>query len=439
MSQRSSRVVCLFLSVVVVAGAAGAVSSRDLTSSALAFVYGLKAYNHGDYELARQKLEEALALRPGDGEARLVLGLTLHALSLPEEAAAQLEQSLKAKRTLQTDPAVVRGYLAEARQRGPAAALSAERIELPGWNRLVRTAGVPRVHTRVTASIASVSNPVAIDELVGFQGVAGLEGSQAVGDLEVLAELYPFFDRRGRTLELSLAGRQSFYPDTPELDLGLAQGLFQLAWGGDPHGYLNGPLASIRTPVVTRRHSFLLQAGALYGVRDGERALHALRGAGAWICRPGRRHAVQFDLAVEERELDLGILGERGGTEVRVRISPSHYFPGRTRYFRWGVLAGRRTAGKGFASTFAGLSTEASWTLSRKSSLYLGADLRHDEWDRPASSLRDSRSTLSWNAAAGFVRSLHRHLLLTARLSYGARDSAAFDYRRLGLGLTWLY
>lgn len=436
-------VICL-----LAAGTVEASSSRDQTQSVLAFAYGLEAFNQGDFELARERFTKALSLRD-DGEARFWLGLTYLELGRPDDAVTELERSLGQKGSLLSDPDTVRGFLEEARRRRPGPPGEPIRLEIPGWNRLMDVGQVRRFRARLSAAVASDSNPT-----LDADDASVSTGSERAGELDFLAELYPVYDREGRTVEIRLAAGESSYGESSGLDRSELGGLVQVAWGGDPRSYLSGPFGTLRTPTAqtaegVRRHSFLLQAGALRHALDGKEEVRSLRSAFSWILRKDFRNALQFDFAFEDLDFADDLTGplRRGGSVLELQWSALHYFPGRTRYARLALTGGRRGAGETFAAKRYGLSVESAFALTKATHLYVSASYRHDDFESRASNVYSpvggpNRADDILRGAAGFVWAFHRHLHLTARFTVSERRSNLpfYDRRRTvtALGLTWM-
>ncbi|HXO40660.1 MAG TPA: hypothetical protein VN999_04365, partial [Thermoanaerobaculia bacterium] len=275
------------------------------------------------------------------------------------------------------------------------------------------------------------------------------------GDLDLRLEAHPFYDLGGWSLGLGVAGNQSVYHSQSDLDLSLAEGFVQLAWGTDPRGYLTGPLGYTRVPAGDGRLGLLLQAaGSRLGL-GGADYLRLGGGAAALTVNGPGPAATRIDLAGSNRRFAGDGAGDlrRSGSELSAGLSESLFLGGRGGYLRVAATGGRQQAGAVFANRFVEVTAEAGAPLPARWTLYLDVDRHQQRFDNPQSNLTQAtgpaRDDVSWRGSLAAVRMLTDRLALTARASYVRRDSnvelfglrPAFDYRRTvaGLGINWFF
>ncbi len=92
--------------------------------------------------------------------------------------------------------------------------------------------------------------------------------------------LYPFHDRPGPSLGVTLDARRSFHQDFGFLDLGESHGAVQLAFGSDPRGFLEGPLGAARVPFGGGGPLHRAAPGRRLDLSAGRRPLSAHLGGG---------------------------------------------------------------------------------------------------------------------------------------------------------------
>ena len=275
------------------------------------------------------------------------------------------------------------------------------------------------------------------------------------GDLDVRLEAHPFYDRGGFSLGLGVTGNQSAYRQQSDLDLSLAGGFVQLAWGSDPRGYLTGPLGYTRVPAGSGRLALLLQAAGSWLGLGGAEYLRLAGGAAALTVNGPGPTATRIDLAASNLRFAGDGAGDlrRSGSELSAGLSESLFLGGRGGYLRVAASGGEQRAGASFANHFVEVAAEAGTPLPARWTLYLDVDRRQQRFDNPQSNLTQTtgpaRDDISWRGSVAAVRMLGDCLALTARASYVRRDSnvelfgpsPAFDYRRTvaGLGITWFF
>lgn len=424
-------------------GLACAAPEHRLTQATLAMVYGVQAFNDGDFARALEHFEQAGQLRLGDGEILYWRARAHLELGDLEEAVTLFEKSLRAS-NLERPAEEVQGLLRTAREGleggspSPAVVADGTAIFLPDWS------GLPRAKVRLSTDVGTDSNPGLLPDDPIFD-LGGRGEPQAVGDVTLQAELYPLSHRRrdGPTLELSLEGARSVYADDSELDSSQARGVVQIAFGKYPLGYLAGPLGTIRVASGTTPRTFLVQLGTRYFERGGD-SLHLTSQGAFSVIRAGKRSAFQLDAAFQDFDFDRELSRFDGG-EARLRVGQTFYGFGprkeprsrsaRLQYVRLSLGAGSRSGARDLDSSFQEGGLEASFRFGRRHYLYLAAVYRCTEFDST------DREDSSWRTAAAFVHTLSRALHLTASVSYGRRDSndPVLDYERTttSIGLAW--
>jgi hypothetical protein len=387
--------------------AAAATTERSTAVAEVAFTYGVRAYNHGDFAEAARLFREALEADPGYPDARAWLDL------------------------------------AERRQREGAAAVTA-----PGFAGLLPLRDQPPFDLRLGAAYGTDSNPAELPDNVIASGVppGTLRGEvdDKVTDLDLRAGVYPFYGRSGWSLGLTGQAKDARFSDLDFLDERQWSAAAHLAWGSDPLGYLTGPLGYTRVPFGATRVSFLLQAGRTNTRLNGNPLVTADEVALTLVLRETAATATQIELDGQRRDYLDGLTK----ADYRsVALSQLFFLGQRNRYLRLGALHGKETDGLEGDTTADGGTAELALPLSDRWTLQLAASRTRDKIDRPAKSFADTTTraggALTWQAC--------HHFFVTGRASWAKRDSdlvptsAAFldfrDYRRTtaSLGLTWLW
>jgi hypothetical protein len=442
------------LIAVPAAGQAG--GEQSVAEAEVAFVYGLRAYHHGELDEALRLFREAVAADPGGGTYRYWLGLALLRGGDRAAAARELEASLGAPRPPAVERARVEADLARAR--GGAAPETAA-AAVPGFlGEAVAPSRAPRRFAgRLGAAYGQDSNPVLLDKGVSafFGGrTVAAEDADTVANLDARLELYPFTGRGGWTLGLLVEGQQSAYSDFDFLDARRLRGAAQLAWGSDPAGFLTGPLGYALVPVGSGRAALLLQGGLVETELDGEGYVSARQAAAALTFRGGRATATLIEVDLQDLDYDGGFAPdlERDGEQVTAKLSQILYLGRRERYLRLSVRGGERTAGAALEHRFFGAGAEAAWPLARRLTLQLAGSAREEDYDRPASNPRAggaARSDTVLRADGVLLWQLAAGLRLSLRGSWTDRDSdyvagvndppRDFSRTETAAGLTWSF
>lgn len=366
----------------------------------VAFAYGLAAYQDEDLEEAERLFEKALAHQPDHPGAR-------HWLD------------------------VVRGD-----REGDTATVYA-----PGFaGETIRVQGLPRWESRFELAFGDDSNSALLPEdlfarLPDGEILAG-EASDTSLAADLRFEVHPFFDRGGWSLGLGVRGRQALFDDLDALDFQRTGAFVHLAWGGDPAGYLVGPLGYTRVPVGNRRVAFLLQGAFTDDELDGESFADALSLAAALTLREARSTATQIDLSWRDESFDGNGLfdpqerftGDR--EELGARVSQFFYFAGRNGYLRLAAGAAERDAGGAFDSEVSELAAELSVPLSPRWFLFLAASTEEEDFDELESNplfstfLGDApREDETTRLSAALTFAATRRLWVTVRGSRIDRDT----------------
>lgn len=502
------------LAALLALGSPAAASLRvapSVADSEVALAYGLLALHQGRDQEALQRLGEAAGTDPDNGAARYGLGLVLLRLGRAEDAARELRAALAARRPPEVERWQVRSDLGAAelaagdprgavatldealrakpddplllyrhgqalerlgRAREAEAALARARGLDPGVEARSRTVVVPglagevvvvadppRWDLRLGLAAAADSNPNLLsDDLVLLDPGGGLLGDDEdqVAHLDLRFAAHAFSPSGRRTLAFTAEGRQSLHQDFDFLDLSRARGVVQAAWGRDPLGYLTGPLGYTRVPFGHDRVSLLAQAGVTYDLLDGDSYLRTVAGALTLVVREGTATATQVEVALEDQDFSQLLLGgDADGEVVSLGVSQLLYLGRRNRYLRLGVLAAERSAGAAFDSSSREGRAELSLPLGRRSTLFVAAALRQDDFDSPLSNpfspaTGPPREDTTARLTAALVWALRDRLVLTLRGTHLDRDAdlgpqpaflPSLDYERtvVSLGLAWFF
>ena len=469
----------------------------------VALTYGMRAFQHGEYKDALDRFEEAVRLDPDDGTARFWLGLARLKTGDAKGAAADIGASLQlkrpasvergrvlsslgeaqleagdaaaAERTLKeamaanpNDAATLyfhglalarlgrteegRGEAERARQIDPTLPQVPERTVAPGTRgeSVETTAALPFFEIRLGAEVGHDSNPAAIsDDVTPFDPSTGavVERADDVGNLDLRAEIHPFYDRAGWSLGLRLHGYQTLHQDLDSLDLTQARGAFSLAWGKDPLGVVTGPMGYTRVPSGDSRVSFLIQGGTAYSELDGDSYVRSHQAAGSATIRESKSTATQVDLHWQ----DFNFFQSTGnpiltgdllnGHETSLGASQYFYLGRRDRYVRVGGVAGDvRRANAFFSGSFREGTIELSLPLHRRLMLYLSGSRRKDDLDEGQTPHKEETTV----AVAALVWAFADHFYLTARGATVRFDEGEplfdfLDYDRTlaTVGVTW--
>jgi hypothetical protein len=407
MRRQRLRSILLLLTLLTAPLAAARAAERSTAVAEVAFTYGVRAYNHGDFAEAVRLFQEALAADPGNREAREWL------------AAAQRRQS----------------------------AQSGEAVAAPGFDGLLALRDQPGFDFRAGAGYGEDSNPVQLTRVV----------HDRVTDLGLRAAAYPFYGRgsddprRGWSLGLTGQVKAARFQDLDFLNERQWSAALQLAWGSDPLGYLTGPLGYTRVPFGNSRFSLLLQAGRTDNRVNGDPQLTADEVALTLVAREAVITATQVELDVQRRDY---VDGFKKADAWSVGASQLFFLGRRDRYLRLGASRGEEKDGLRFDTTSLEGTVELALPLTDRVVVQLAGSRRKDKSESPFPIFTSSRfdatidrvaAALSWEVA--------RHLYVTGRASWSERRSPtpffilspvslAFDnYRRAttSVGLQWIW
>jgi tetratricopeptide (TPR) repeat protein len=318
---------------------------------------------------------------------------------------------------------------------------------------------LPRWEGRMTLEAGYDSNPGLLPADATFLPLTGSHpaGTATDGgaDLDLRLEAHPFYSQGGWHLGLGVVGNRSAYRHQGDLDLSLAGGFAQLAWGKDPRGYLAGPLGAMRVPEGDGRLGLLLQAAETWTRLGADDYLRLAACAASLTVRGTANTATRIDLGASQLRFAGDGSGDlrRSGSELWLGLSESLFAGGRGGYLRLALGGGERRAGGSFAHRFLEVTVEAGAPPVAGWTLFLQAGRRQERFDHPQSNFTQpggpTRDDASWRGAIAATRMLGQHLAGTVRLSYLRRDSNVelpghlplFAYRRTtaGLGVSWLF
>jgi tetratricopeptide (TPR) repeat protein len=385
-----------------------AAAEHSTAAAEVAFTYGMRAYNHGDFAEAVRLFREALEADPSYPDARAWLDL------------------------------------AERRQREGAAA-----VTIPGFGGLLPLRDQPPFDLRLGAAYGTDSNPAELPQdvtaVVNGKTLQG-EVKDKVTDLDLRAGIYPFYGKGGWSLGLTGQAKAARFSDLDFLNERQWSAAAHLAWGSDPLGYLTGPLGYTRVPFGASRVSLLFQAGRTDTRVNGNALETADEAALALVCRETAATATQVELDYQKQNL---IDGFRNGRSQSAGISQSFYLGQRDRYLRLGVVGGReKDQLVGGDGSFLTASAELALPLGNRWSLQIAGSRRRDQRDAAGTLPQFDDTTLQ--AAGSLSWEVVRHLYVIGRASWAKRDTtlsgtlAALtlrDYQRntASLGLQWLW
>lgn len=390
----------------------------------VAFAYGVKAWNHGEWDEAVRLFREAVAADPGDGTARYWLGLALLRQGQHREAAVEIEASLEAERPPAVERSRVEADLRRARSG------EAETGVAPVYGlELLAVRDRPRFDLRVGGFYGSDSNPALLPEGTAL----GDDTEDNVANLDARAAFYPFYDRHGLSLGITGEYAAARLSDFDVLDQDRWGAAAHLAWGNDPLGYLTGPLGYTRVPSGSGRAALLLQIGTSESRLDGDPLLQAHGAALTVVGRLSREVAAQVETSFSRRDYLDGAVSTDAWT-----LTPSliFYLGRRERSVRIGLALGEEedTRGQGHLA-------ELSLPVSERWVLQLAAAQQRDETSGASGfdeTTRTVRGALTWAAT--------RHLFVTGRAGFAERDTdrnVFFDDRKydrtsFSLGVLWM-
>jgi hypothetical protein len=317
----------------------------------------------------------------------------------------------------------------------------------------------PRWEGRLSLEADYDSNPGLLPVDATFLPLTGTRpagtATDGGGDLGLQLEHHPFYDRGGWSLGIGVTGDRLAYRNQGDLDLTVAGGFAQLAWGKDPSGSLAGPLGVMRVPTGESPVAVLLQAGGTWVRVGAADYLRLAGGAGSLTLRGPGRSATRIDLGASQLRFADDLPGDlrRSGNEISAGIGESLFLGDGGGYLRAAASGGERQAGASFTYRFVEITAEAAAPPVGGWTFYLQAARRQERFANPQSNLTQpsgpARDDSSWRGAAAAQRMLGPHLACTAHAGFVRRDSNVvlpgqlplFDYRRTtaGLGVTWYF
>ncbi len=386
----------------------------------VAFAYGVDAYNRGEDEKAVELLTEALELDPR------------HRLA--------------------------RQYLALARARLGAGQAPGEVFVPTVLGELAPVGDLPLLAWRVGAAEGRDSNPLLVPEgtaaeLPDGDRLTGPEADQ-VTDLDLRLDLHPLVGRRGLTLGVALAARQTLLADFGFLDLGTGRAVVSLAWGRDSLGLLTGPLGYARVPRGGGAVAALAQVGVSHDLLDGQSLRRVSEASLALRLRQGPRTATQLELAWAQDDY-AGVHNDpQSGRRLAGSLSQWLYVGRQDRSLRLTAFREERNAGAAFDATTSEGRAELSLPFGRSWTFFLlGARGRQDfdELDSnpyfPLFLADQARQDSYSRAAASLAFSFRPSWVLSLRGSWFSRETEIgqadtlvnldVDRTSLALGVSW--
>lgn len=437
---------------------AGAPAVRHLAEAEVALAEGLAAFESGRNEEALSWLAESARLNPEEGEPHYWRGLALLRLGRLREAAGELEASLAARHPPEVERARVLSDLEAARRASEGQTAQVEIPEPSPSGRPIDDRGLWEGIAGL--SLASDSNPNLLSQEIALPPPSGHKGGLIRGEESdtkarpaVSLGIYPFHDRPGPNLGVSLEVRRSFHQDFGFLDLGEAHGAVQLAYGSDPLGYLQGALGSARVPFGASRLTTLFQVGGAAYQVDSASYVRTWGGAGSITFHELSATASRLDLGFEDRSFSHGGLADarRSGKDFSVQASQLFFFGRRDRFARIGALVVDRQAERPFSESICEGNAELSWPFALRWTVHLEGSVRKDDFDHPESNLfligGPVRNDTTRRGALTLVWAATERLRLIARGTYVKRSSNVdlgdglpdLDYQRkiASVGVSW--
>jgi tetratricopeptide (TPR) repeat protein len=439
----------------------GAPAGRHLAEAAVDLAEGLAAFEAGRNEEALSWLAESARLNPEEGEPHYWRGLTLLRLGRSREAAGELEASLEAHHPPEVDRARVLSDLEAARRASEGETI---RVETPAPSPAGRPIDDRGLWEGMAGlSLAADSNPNLFSQELILPPPSGNKGGLIRGEEKdtkvrpaVSLGIYPFHDRPGPNLGVSLEVRRSFHQDFGFLDLGEAHGVAHLAYGSDPLGYLEGALGSARVPFGASRLTALIQAGGAAYQVDSASYLQTWGGAASITFHELAATATRLDLGYEDCSFSHSGLADarRSGKDLSIQPSQLFYFGRRDRYARIGALMVGRQAGRVFSESIREGNAELAWPFALRWTVHLEGGVREDDFDHPESNLfrlvgGPVRNDRTRRGALTLIWAATDRLRLIARGTYVKRSSNVdlgdglpdLDYQRkiASVGVSWVF
>jgi hypothetical protein len=406
------------LALVLVLGLAPAAAAASADAE-VAFAFGLAAYHRGDFAEAAERFAAAVEADPANEAAR--------------------------------------AWLERARRR---AAGEAEPAAVPPEPRLDRFGGVPPWELELRASIGEDSNPALLADGVLYAGPGGalFDGPESDTVLAAGARV-AVAPVRGETVTVSLAGEayQAAFDELDFLDFARFGAAAQLAWGGDPSGFLAGPLGYLRVPIANPRSGFLLQGAVSDDELDGEGYATTTAAAASLFVREGTAGATRLSAVHRDQDFDRDGSGvfEASGTEAEAELEQTIYLGARHRFVRLAAAAGERDAGAAFDGSSLRGRAELALPLGEEWTLTLAGSVERVEFDGVESNplfgifpVDEAREDTLARFGAALSWAVTPRFLLTARAVTTDRDADLgpvaeqffdFDYERtvVAVGFRW--
>jgi hypothetical protein len=381
--------------------------SQASADAEVAFTYGVRACNRGEWDEAVRLLREAQAADPEDETIRAWLELAL------------------------------------ARQRGGT-------VAAPGFDGLLALRDQPRFDFRAGATYGRDSNPALLpDDVVATgAGIGTLVGEvdDEVADLDLSAAVYPLYGRGGWSLGFAGEVKAARHQELDALDERQWRAAVHLAWGSDPLGYVTGPLGYTRVPFGHSRVSFLLQAGRT-DTRVENPLMTADQLALSAVFRETAATATQIELDFQKQDLLDGLLDSDVWS---ASISQLFFLGRRDRYARIGVARQETTDGFpiGDATALTG-TAELALPLADRLTLQLAGSRRKDDFEGLVLGNFEDTTT---RTAASLSWQVVPRLYVVGRAGWAERSStheagtnlaplAHRDYNRTtaSLGFQWIW
>jgi hypothetical protein len=421
------------LGLALFCAAAVCAPAAEVTPFDITFAEGVWAYSQGDAPEAVVQLRKALELRPGDGFAHYLLGLSLLQTGEAGEAAKEIAASLEAHPPPPVDRDRVLADLRAAQEGGS----PPPPVHLPETSRKT----TPRWSGFVSLSADRDSNPNLLSQdltlpvLPGGPAVSGRSAdTSAQADLQ--ARHRPIRLPAGWTLGIDLTAGGSFHQELDYLNLARVGGALQLSRDLGPAWKL------------------LLRTGGEEIFLDGSDYLRTANAGASLLFSPTGSDMTRLEVRFQDRSFADNPLADtrRSGGETGIALRQTRYLGRRDRSVTLGISAADRQARSEFRRGLWGGSIDAALPLVRGLALALSGWLDRESFDDQASNLFDPqgppREDRTWGTSATLTLSVTEHLQARVRGLYTRRTSNVdagngldLDYQRTvaGAGLSWKF
>lgn len=414
-------------------------------------------YRSGELAEARRELRSSTALDGRAPAAHFYLGLVEFALGDTQQAFKHFASATELDPSVGQGADYYRGI--EAYERGDLDASRRyfeqvlQQVLDPGmtksgedWlgylDQLGAAEGLPAGDVRISYFLEHDDNPGQINDDVFVSGI----DSDLRAVFALRAEHRPLISKRG-TIGLVLNSYISRHDDFEQGDLTGIQGVFQYAYGGDPMGYISGPLGFARVPAARGPVAWLFQVAAsnLAFIEGGTFRRDYEVASTVLVHQPDFGKS-EFSLSYDDVTYFDVFSRPFSGHNTTLRLGQYFYLgQGPGRYLR--LLAertahdAREPALERDTDTY---QAELALPLSRRCNLFLmGAHRKDDYFPQSALfyGLSQPRGDETVDAAAKLTVSVTRHSYLTFRYGYTDRDStglsfATYDRRVSTFGFT---